>query len=215
MSRSRITAVLLAAGFTLAVLLASAGAAAAAPHPAPLPHTVTAVTMLTDRPDSGNGSPDPYWADDTFLRTLTITRTGGTPGDWTFTATLADTGSFTTVKGAQTPNQAPPWTGDTIRAAVTGSMTGYADFSFTASNLPSTALNAGVARAENDHGAVPADSTSTWYELAFPAGTVFGGAGIGDWSWTYNVFAWPTFQVWTDAWDNGYGDLTRDSNITG
>ena len=44
----------------VAGLLASAGAASASPHPV----TVHAQTYVTDRPDGGNGSPDPYWADE-------------------------------------------------------------------------------------------------------------------------------------------------------
>ena len=214
-TRMAVTAVLASAG-----LIAGAGAASASASPRALPLpglpvAALAVTFVADRPDDGNGSPDPYWADDTFLRTLTITRTGGTPGHWKFTATLTDEGNFTTIKGAQAPDQGAPYTGDVIKAAVTGSMWGYADFSFTASTLPDTAPNAGVALYENDQGNVPADSTSAWYKLAFPAGTTFGGAGIGAWSWTYYAITWPALQQWTDAWDNGYGDVAADGNITG
>jgi hypothetical protein len=212
MPKARMAAI--AAG-TAVALLAGAGAAAAAPRPNPGPQQVRAQTLVADRPDGGNGSPDPYWADDTFTRGLTITLTGGTPGDWTFTATIADMGTFTTIPREQTPNQAPPYTGDVIGSRVTGIMNGRADYSFTASELPSAAPNAGVTAYENDHGNVPSDSTSTWYELAFPAGTTFGGAGIGDWSWSYVAFAWPVFQGWVDASGNGGGDLAGDGNIEG
>jgi hypothetical protein len=204
----------IAAG-TAAVLLAGAGAAAAAPRPGPGPQQVRAQTLVADRPDDGNGSPDPYWADDTFTRSLTITLTGGSAGDWTFTATVADTGTFTTIPREQTPDQGGRYAGEVIKSRVTGIMDGWADYSFTATELPSAAPNAGVTAYENDHGNVPSDSTSTWYELAFPAGTTFGGAGIGDWSWSYAAFTWPFFQVWVDAWDNGYGDLAGDGNIEG
>lgn len=225
--RRLFTAALVAA----AALTATAGTASASP-----PVTVHAHTIVTDRPDGGNGSPDPYWADDSMTRTLSITRTGGTAGAYTFTAKLKDKGTFTTIKGKQTPNQSGPYAGETIKSKVTGKMTGYADFSFTASALPSGGLNAGVPLTENDHGNVPADSTSTWYELAFPAGTHFGGAGIGAWSWTYKAtvttvtlqkvclspgWCWtvPAVQVshqqWIDAWNNGDGDLPGDGNITG
>lgn len=246
MLKTRMTALSAAAAVTaVAALLGSAGAASAAPHPAPV--SVRAVTYLSDRPDGGNGSPDPYWADDSFGRVLAITETGTTgtgPGTvYDFTATLRDTGVFTTIRGAQTPNQGPGYTGDVVGRRVTGVMDGYADFSFTASSLPSSLPNLGVALYENDHGAVPADSTSTWFELAFPAGTVFGGAGIGAWSWEYGAtvrtvtyrvvwvrvrehhhWVWVkeyvpvvhvVHQEWIDASSNGSGDLAGDGNISG
>jgi hypothetical protein len=250
MLKSRIAAITIAAA---AALVASAGAASAAPQHLPVlppgPPTVTAhaVTHLADRPDGGNGTPDPYWADDTFTRDLSITETGSTgtgPATvYDFTATVKDAGAFTTIKGAETPNQGPGYAGDIIKSKVTGPMTGYADFTFTATALPSSLPNLGVASNENDHGTAPSDSTSTWYELAFPAGTTFGGTGIGDWSWTYDAtvktvtdktvwalvrehhrWVWvkevvpvkhTVKQQWTDASSNGGGNLAGDGNITG
>jgi hypothetical protein len=187
-------------------------ATAAAASASPVPQQTRAVTFVTDRPDGGNGSPDPYWADDTMTRTLVITRTGGTPGDYTFSATLADEGEFITIKGAQAPNQAPSYAGEVIRSRSAGIIQGYADFTFTASTLPDVAL---VPKAENDHGNVPADSTSTWYELAFSPGTVFGGAGIGNWGWTYFAITPHGLQFWSDAYNNNYGDSAGDGQITG
>ena len=215
------------------VAAAAVAATAGAAHAAPQPVTVHAQTSVTDRPDGGNGG---TWADDTMTRSLTITRTGGAPGAYTFKASLTDKGSFTTIKGALTPNQGGSYAGDTIKSKVTGTLKGSADFSFTASSLPASGFNAGVPVTENDHGLDPSDSTSTWYELAFPAGTTFGGAGIGAWSWSYNVtvteavtirvcatprLCWsttvnrPVKQQWTDGWDNNYGDDPTDGNITG
>ncbi len=182
--------------------------------------SIRATAQVTDRPDGGNGG---TWADDSFTRSITITRTGGTPGAYTYTATLTDSrGTFRTIQGALTPNQGGSYAGDVIKSQVGGTMNGTADFTFTASSLPSSRANAGVPAAENDHGNTPADSTSTWYELAFPAGTTFGGAGIGHWSWTYSAVV-VTFtnwlnvstQTWTDAWNNGDGNLPGDGNITG
>jgi hypothetical protein len=158
------------------------------------------------------------------------------PGAYTYTAALTDAGTFTTIKGEQAPNQGGSYAGDVIKSKVTGPMEGYAAFSFTASTLPVAAFNAGVPLTENDHGAVPSDSTSTWFELAFPSGTTFGGAGIGNWSWTYRAtvvtvtsqkvclsrgFCWTVpavhvqHQQWTDGSGNGYGDLAGDGQITG
>lgn len=204
MLRARIATTVLAAAAASALLAVSAGAASASPAP---PRTVAAGTFITDRPDSGNGG---YWADDSFLRVITITRTGGTAGAYTYTAHLTDEGGFTTIKGAPAPNQGGPYAGDVITASVSGVMNGSADFTFTASTLPSPAL---VPGSENDRGLVPADSTSAWYELAFPAGTVFGGPGIGNWSWSY--YTPKAAQYWIDAAYNGYGDLAGDGQITG
>lgn len=197
-------------------LLATAGIASASPAPHHV--TVRALTFITDRPDSGNAGD---WADDSMTRAITITQTGGSPGAYTFTAKLTDDGSFKAIKGAETPNQAAPYAGNVIKSAVTGSMNGHAGFTFTASRLPRTTFNAGVPVTENDHGLDPSDSTSTWYELAFPAGTVFGGAGIGHWGWTYDAlvvvraFPFIGLQQWTDAWNNNYGDSVGDGQITG
>lgn len=214
MLRSRITAASVAALAASAALVLGAGAANASPRVLPklAPPVVTAVTFVQDRPDGGNGSPDPYWADDTMMRELTITRTGGVAGAYDFTARLTDEGSFTTIKGAQAPNQGAPYTGEVIKSVVSGLINGSADFSFTASTLPSSSL---VPRSENDHGNVPSDSTSTWYELAFSHGTTFGGAGIGNWGWTYLALTPRGWQYWADTLGNGYGDLAGDGQITG
>ena len=212
MLRIRITASVAAVLAAAAMTLAGAGAASAAspPHTLPQPPTVRAVTYVTDRPDGGNAG---YWADDTMTRTLVITRTGGSAGAYTYTATLEDQGTFRTITGALAPNQGGSYAGETEKAAVTGDIIGSADFTFTASTLPSASLVPGT---ENDHGLVPADSTSTWYELAFPAGTVFGGPGIGAWGWYYVVLTpHDGLQIWSDTSANGYGDLAGDGQITG
>lgn len=206
MSRTRVATILLAAAAASATALTlGAGAASASPQP---PKVTEAVTYIQDRPDSGNGG---YWADDTMARILTITQTGGSPGAWKFTARLTDEGSFTTIKGALAPNQGGSYAGQTEKASVTGILNGSADFAFTASNLPT----ARVPAFENDHGNVPSDSTSTWYELAFPAGTIFGGPGIGNWGWTYFTLTPKNGQYWADTSGNGYGDLAGDGQITG
>lgn len=174
------------------------------------PGSLIARTSVTDRPDGGNGTPDPYWADDTFTRTLTITRTGGSQGDYSYTAVVSDTGTFRTIKGELTPNQGGSYVGKRITKAVAGQMEGYEDFTFTASSLPSSSPNLGVVTSENDYGSIPADSTSTWYELAFPSTDTFGGGDTG-WSWSYTA----GHQHWVDALSNGYGDEPQDGNISG
>ena len=92
--------------------------------------------------------------------------------------------TFTTDLGAYTPNQGGAYAGEVIHGQVTGPMSGRASFEFTASKpISNHARNLGVpAAAFGAYG-----STSTWYELAFPAGTTFGGLGIGNWGWTYKA----------------------------
>lgn len=220
------------AGIAAVSLLATAGAASAAPHPHHQP-SVSASTQVKDRPDGGNGG---TWAYDTFTRSITITRTGGVPGAYTYTATLKDDGSFTTIKGTPTPNQGGTYAGHVIKSKVKGTMRGTADFSFTASSLPSGGRNAGVPARENDHGGPVAFSTSLWYEQAFPSGTTFGGPGIGTYSWTYKAtvvtrtshrvclsrgWCWRVpvvhvdHQKWVDSSANGDGNLQQDGNIEG
>jgi hypothetical protein len=185
---------------------------------------VIAVTHVTDRPDSGNGA-GTDWADDTFDRSLTLTvdTTAGacgtmpSPDDTCYLGTVADLGTFTTIPGRGAPNQNSPATGSdaTITSAVTGKMSGTASYSFYASASPSAAL---VPATVNDEGTAPSGvtlgtdaDTSDWYKLAFPAGTTFGGLGIGANSWSYSTAC----ESWTDSSTNNYGNNTNDGNITG
>jgi hypothetical protein len=180
------------------VMLAVPAAHAATPH--------SAVTALSDRPDSGgNGN----WAVDHLHRTLVITRTGS----GTYDAILTDTGTFRTIPGAYAPDQGGSDLGTHVTSSRYGlsQVTGQARFSFTATSTPDLRL---VPR----HVSGSQFSTSTWYELAFPQGTVFGGTGITTWSWHYQlicIFSPHPFQNWTDAWDNGDGQLPPDGNILG
>lgn len=208
-----------------AAIVAFPVAASAAPHP----HAVRASTLLTNRGDSG-GNGD--WALDRMDRTLTITQTG----PHTFTAAVRDTGSFTTIRGAFTPNQGGTDAGKHIRGRVSGQVNGAASYSFTATTEPSARL---VPSRENGDPATTAESTSDWFEQAFPAGTVFGGAGIGNWNWAYagkvTVTKYRSVTVYrhghkvhvivpyratrTQRWDDGIsnngGQTTAAGNITG
>lgn len=214
-----------AAALAAAAALLSAGAAQAAP----LAHvsdalggnpTFTARTQLTGRPDSGGGG---TWAYDSAYRTLSITETGYDPetGDYTYTATVTDSAaSFQAIAGALTPNQGVPYTGDTITGSPSGSFSGSASYSFTADSLPANSGNLGVPLAESGAPQDQAETTSYWYEQAFPSGTVFGGSGIGDWGWWYTAriqtgpFTFVT-QTWADTSSNGDGQLPADGNISG
>jgi hypothetical protein len=204
-----------------AALLGTAGPSAAATSSA-APAAYTATSHLTSRPDSGGSG---TWGYDWMNRQLKIELAGSTGTGastvYYFKASVLDTGgTFATVSGADTPNQASPETGKTINAVVDGTMWGWATYSFTATSLPNMAL---VPKAVNGS----ADSTSTWYELAFAPGTTFGGAGIGTWGWyyygpwivTYNANGVGVIHYsqerWTDASWNNAGQLAGAGDITG
>jgi hypothetical protein len=165
-------------------------------------------------------------------RTLTITQTG----PHTFTAAVRDAGSFTTIRSAFTPNQGGSDAGKHIRGRVSGQVNGAASYSFTATTEPDAHL---VPSRENGDPATGPQSTSDWFEQAFPAGTTFGGTGIGNWNWAYaakvTVTKYRTVTVYrhghkvhvtvpyratqTQRWDDGISDnggqTAAAGNITG
>lgn len=197
------------------IALLAAPAASASPHAATA--TYKATTTLTNRPDGGNGG---TWALDKITRTLAITVTG-TPGSYHDTATVQDTGTFTLVGGALTPNQSTPGTRivATPRTLYT-QITGTAHYAFTATTLPSPAPNLGVPATENGAPVTPGQSTSSWYLQAFPVLAVVSPGGITDYSWTYNAGVVDSrgalrFQSWTDSSSNADGNLPADGNIAG
>jgi hypothetical protein len=203
----------------------------------PATFSVTGTTAITGRDDSGNGTGNctasantDCWAADSFSRVMTVTRNGAVPaGDcgsaavrcWLYTATLADSGSFATVPGAQTPNQActepnggPSCAGLLISGTVDGTLSGGGKMEFYADTAPTTT---GVPATATKN--APTD-TSDWYKLFFPAGTNFGLTGASQapwttWSWTYN--APNTCEQWTDSMADNAGDGTyaSDGNIAG
>jgi hypothetical protein len=215
----RIRTILAAAAVPAALAATLLGTTAASASTAPAAYTAT--SHLTSRPDSGgNGT----WGYDWTNRQLKITLAGttgtGASTVYYYKASILDSGTFATVNGAYTPNQASPDTGKTINASVNGTMWGWATYSFTATSLPNMTL---VPQAVNGS----ADSTSTWYQMAFPAGTTFGGAGIGTWGWYYHGPWIVTYNAngvgvihysqeqWTDASWNNAGQLAGAGDITG
>jgi hypothetical protein len=185
-------------------------------------HRWTAVSVLDNRADVGASS-NP-WAYDNFTRTLTIRLTGssgtGASTVYYYSASYKDKGTFKTVDGALTPNHSGPYANETENGSVTGTLTGGEQYSFTATSLPNMKL-------------VPASpapgtgSTDAWYKLAFPAGTTFGGAGLGNWAWHYtgpvvvtldssgkHVIA-VVHERWADTASNNGGQLAQDGNING
>jgi hypothetical protein len=225
----KLTTIFAAAAAPLAlggVLLGTAGqaSAAAASAAAVTPAVTTAAvttagptglsatvhSTLVNRPDGG-GAGD-TWALDNTYRAMTLTMVGQDGGEYEYVATIHDIGTFTTVKGALAPNQGGNYAGTVEQASKTGVMSGYADFSFEASSLPSLgAANLGVpTTVQPGQG-----DTSAWYQQAFPSGTTFSGPGIGNWGWEYHMGS----QHWADTYANNDGQATAatasaDGNIT-
>ena len=210
--RARIAIIALAAG----ALLTAAGTASASALPGAgswfSPRSGnTSLTLITNDPDGGHGTPA-TWATDTIWRTVTVTRGASVPASdcgqvtgtcWAYDASLSDSGTFRTIPGAGTPNQAcTGCAGEKIRHAVNGALSGTYSITFYASSgTPSAAL---VPAAHDDHGAAasPPFTSTTWPELFFPAGTHFGGPVGGAYSWTYTAATAgfpPAFQTWTDS----------------
>ena len=208
-----ITATIAAAAAALAALAIPATASAATAGGPGV--AVTAKTVLTNRPDGGGGG---TWAVfSRLVRNLTITEVGPAPatdcagasGCTEYTAAIADSGTWTAIRGALAPNQGPGHAGQVIRSAVTGNLTAGSGGSwgpFYSASRPSAQL-------------VPvtvdgtADPSSSWPALAF-AGPVY---GLNESAFSYGYHPLPfeqLAQLWTDTSD-GFGQRDADGQITG
>jgi len=178
----------------------------------------SAVTALTNRPDSGGGG---TWALDgktprtPLTRTLSVTLISHAAGVWDWQAAVCDGGSFTAIPGALAPNQGPGHAGDVIAApAASGSVTGTAFYQFSTDQPLSAARNLGVPASEDGAPVTPAQTTPLWFEQAFPAGTTFTGPGLLDtWSWTYTEGTFVP-RSWTDSAADGDGQTPAAEQIT-
>jgi hypothetical protein len=198
-----------------AIVLAGGGAAFAATSADP-PSSVTAVTQVQNDGDSGNGG---IWAIDQMHRTLTVADAApntAPSGSVAYTATVADTGTFTTVAGALDPNQVIP--GQRIAHAVSGDVTCSASYAITAPSptyVLSSLANAGLPASINDnfqHVSIGPLSFSGWPAQAFSSEIP-----ATDISQThYNcVYTTAAGESWTDSDTNDDGNLVQDGNITG
>jgi Collagen triple helix repeat (20 copies) len=182
--------------------------AAGSQGPAGSPFTVTASTSVSGRDDSGNNG---NWAVDAFVRTVSVTRHsavtvadcgGGAISCYYYTASLADSGSFTTVAGAKSPNA-----GTAVNGIVSGTMTGGSAIEFYASSdAPSASTVPATVTGDSP-------STTDWVEQFFPAGTIFSAPSLLNWSWTYQSSG--TCEQWVDAYNNGDGGQPGDGDILG
>lgn len=214
---------LLAVLAAVAVPALGATAASATLAPAPPPHSLTALTWMVDRDDSGGVG---NWAKDYFIRDLTITLEGPAAKTdcgvevtscYAYTASLKDGGTFSTIPGAYTPNQGTDPGGHILRHAA-GQMNGYGDFAtFYATSLPDMWLVPHVNNGDTN-------PSYLWPELAFPGGTTFTGLNENPWAYYYSAKVPVTgpgqhyiVEQWADtsapANDDGQGATA--GNITG
>jgi hypothetical protein len=233
-----------AAAATLALTSASAATQSGAARAVASGTTVTAVTTITGRDVSGNnGNWALVDMNRTVSATLVGVRSGPECGTlspcYQYTGLVIDNfrsrATFQTEAGAFTPNQSTP--GLKINGTVNGTFTGGSQGGFTFyadSNALSTARVpaslTGDAPAGTGRPTSPVSESSRWITLLFPPDTRFAGStanagctgGLGSatcdpllpgWIWSYTD---PVFcGHWTDAYNNGDGNLAADGNITG
>lgn len=211
-----------AIGASAILPIAAASAAHGSMHHDPGTHRVTATTHLSARADSGgNGN----WALDNFTRVASVTSQGRVPSVncgasytgpcYAYTASLKDSGRFTTIKGAFTPNQGAPYTGTLIASRVKGQFKGYGTFTtFYATAKPKAQLVPKFVV-----GNPPGDESSNWPNLFFPSGTTLVGVNEATFGYFYTAHVRHHHhagkQHWADTSANGAGQLPADGNITG
>lgn len=166
--------------------------------------TVTADTMVTNRPDTGTDGT--VWAKDNMTRSLSLTKQSAAEASkcgsgavrcFFYTGTIKDAGTFTTIDGAHSPNAS----GTNINGVNIGTVNGVYAIEFYAST---DQVNPSLVDATIS-GSAP--STSDWMKLAFPAGTKFSALGGIDYTWQYNLAATCETHTQTTAANTG--------NITG
>lgn len=195
----------------LAVLGASA-AGLALPGTALAATNASATTAFTAHPDTGNHG---VWADDDFTRNASVTLVGvdTTVSDcgskattcFQYSGTISDSGTFTAISGASSPQA-----GFAITGTPSGPFKGGTS-TITFDSSSDVASASGVPATVNGAGAV---STTNWVEQFFPAGTTFGaGPKLTNPSSTY--YSPNTCEYWTNSAANGGGANAADGDITG
>lgn len=189
-------------------LLEMTGYFTKAPAPAG-PTSATANTVLSDWPESSD------WANDDFGRSATVTLKSQVDADkcgqsaqqcFFYVGMLNDTGSFTTVDGAATPNG----TGGTVTGGRTGQLTGVTRIEFYAtSDQPDGSLVRTSATGADKGGRV---TTSTWVEQFFGPDVQFASVRLVTYDFEYTRLC----EHWTDKINPGDdGQSAADGNITG
>lgn len=222
---------------------------------------VTATTNITNNLASDGGpsgtidcNNDPShssycWASDNFTRVLTLTQQQDqvcqddtalahsyvSGKDICWSASIVDTGTFTTLLNAYQPNQdfsvltsLNSGNGNRLLNIVKGAFSGTASWTLYAPNFDTLPDATNVLASLNDNlkpdgDQIAQDQTQNWYQQAFSPSEVndLHADYHGDWSWTYTTGC---NESWTDsgvtgAHNNGYDGqstpLSVDGNITG
>lgn len=176
-----------------------------------VPYGMSAVTQMTHRAERAWGGE--VWAYGTFTRRTWITFRGSAPlvdcgtfegRCYAYTASFYDYGTFTTVRGSQSPNHGAH-AGVLISDQVQGEFHGYGMFTtFFATARPQPGLLPSTVS-----GNVYSDFR--WPELFFPASTTFAGVFETD----YGDYYVAPQQRWVDTSFDDNGQLPADGNITG
>jgi LPXTG-motif cell wall-anchored protein len=187
-------------------LAVAAGAVAAIAGPASAVASTckTATTTLTDRPDSGlHGD----WAKDAITRTVKLCEAvpgvpGPDGGKSTYIASVADTGTFTTVAG-KSPNA-----GVTLPAGIVGKLAGGYTATFTAT--PAFATYQHVFDGKTYSGTAPS-TTGDWVAKLWGGEDFTSVTNLGGWTWTYwtcSVDLAKATEKFVNAEAGNAGDIT-------
>ena len=179
---------------TATAVLAAALSASASVHHGTFGN---ATTILKNRPDSGNYSPQ--WATDQIQRTTRVTSDGGS----TWTVTITDEGSFATIPGGISPNDLGVTLTSSVKMGSSATIAGSDTFTVVATSEPDLSAVNG----KTFTGSSPA--TSSWPELIFGAGNVI--SSVQDpWGWTYRLKCpfQAAVQTWVDASTGSTGNIS-------
>ncbi len=158
--------------------LALTGLAILAPAAGASSNTLTAKTVMTNRPDSAaNGGGN--WALDNFTRGASIyykgaaasSDCGGNTPCYYYTGKVSDVGHFTTQSGQPSPGFGYLNGGSdpTMKVSLTGTMSGSQTYAFYTTVPVSGASASNVPTSDNGS----TYNSGEWPELFFPAGTMF------------------------------------------
>lgn len=173
---------------TVVAFLASLGLAlVASPASADVACDTVTVEGRTG-PDSGENGND--WATTKITRVLKVCATEAAEGDWTYNATVTDSGEFTTLAG-----ESPGKDLVTIKAGLIGTVNGGFKATFTAPEWDGTLEKPD-----------PQTSTGKWIETAFPGARFTEAGSVADWGWTYNRCG-ENGEWWVNAESGNRGDI--------
>jgi hypothetical protein len=159
----------------------------------PASATVPAPAVQVNAAPDGGHHGD--WATDTFVRSTTVTANDEKDS---YTVTIADSGTFTTIPGASSPRDGVALPNAPVTGVVNGTMT----FQVLSDVAPDGSLLPATINGKPD--------TSNWPRRLFSANAEVN-VSAGDYSWTYKTDC----ESWTDASNNNDGSDDAAGDITG